>query len=276
MADIRSVGIIGLGLIGGSLARDLAARGIRIHAFDRDPATLRAALAEGIAEAALDSSLETLDRMDAAVLAVPLSSAIDILEHAAQHMARVPLITDVSSTKQTITQVAMRLGLDHRFIGSHPLAGDHRSGWTAARGDLFRGATVYLCPSPGSPPEPLAMLRELWTGIGALPEIMDPATHDRLLAWTSHLPQAVATALARALAGAGIHPDRLGPGGRDMTRLAASSPDVWTPVALDNAVPLGAALHRLEQELAALRAALARGDHEATRHFFATGRELPP
>jgi prephenate dehydrogenase len=268
MTPVRSVGIVGLGLIGGSLARDLAARGVRVHAYDRDPATLRAALHAGVVAASLDASLENVADLDAVVLAVPVTAALDILERASARLARVPVVTDVCSTKQTIGHTAERVGLGKRFIGAHPLAGDHRSGWDASRIDLFRGATVYLCPGTDTAAGPVAALRELWQNLGAVPEIIDPAGHDRLLAWTSHLPQAAATALARALSATGIPPDSLGPGGRDMTRLAGSSPDVWTPIALDNSASLCGALNRLETELATLREALARADHDAVRRFF--------
>ncbi|MGH7448275.1 MAG: prephenate dehydrogenase dimerization domain-containing protein, partial [Longimicrobiales bacterium] len=101
-----------------------------------------------------------------------------------------------------------------------------------------------------------------------VPETIEAGEHDRLLAWTSHLPQAASTALARALGRAGVHLDRLGPGGRDMTRLAHSSADIWTPTALDNAASLSRALACLESELAALREALEREDGQAVREFF--------
>ena len=267
MTTVRSVGIIGIGLIGGSLARDLAARAIRVLAHDSDPATLRAALDAGVIHAPLDPAhVDTAD-LDAVVIATPVTAALELFASSADSLARVPLITDVCSTKRTIGETAHRLGLD-RFIGAHPLAGDYRSGWPAARANLFRSATVYLCPTAATPAEPLAVLRALWESVGAVPEIIDAGDHDRLLAWTSHLPQAAATALARAIAGAGIDLDRLGPGGRDMTRLAHSSADVWTPIALDNAVPLSRALAQLESELGILRDALDRGDGDAVHRYF--------
>ncbi|MGH7448899.1 MAG: prephenate dehydrogenase, partial [Longimicrobiales bacterium] len=223
MTAIRSVGIIGLGVIGGSLARDLAARGIRVLAYDLDPAALRAARDARVVSAPLDPVFANAGDVDAVVIALPLGAALAVLDGAGDRLARVPLVTDVCSTKRTMAAAAHRLGLTARFVGSHPLAGDHRSGWEAARADLFRGATVYLCPAAETPAEPVAMLHALWELAGAVPETIDAAEHDRLLAWTSHLPQAASTALGRALARAGVQLDRLGPGGRDMTRLAHSS-----------------------------------------------------
>lgn len=268
MSTLDCVGIVGLGLIGGSLARDLAARGVRVHGCDRDQRAVRDAMQEGVVHAAFDTSMHELGPLDALVLAVPVPAALDFLHRAAAHAAHVPLITDVCSTKQTITTAAAGLGLGDRFIGGHPLAGDHRSGWAAARSGMFKGATVYVCPEPGSDDTALGTLGTMWSSVGARTHTVDAAAHDRLLAWTSHLPQAVATALARSLAGAGVPLDALGPGGRDMTRLAASSPDMWTPTALDNAAALCDAISALETGLADLREALVRSDDAAVRSFF--------
>lgn len=265
---VRSVGIIGLGLIGGSLARDLAARGLRVYAADRDSGSVGSAVDAQIVHAVLDDALATPTALDALVLAVPVSSALEIIEVHADQLRRIPLITDVCSTKDSISQAAVRAGLGDCFVGSHPLAGDHRSGWAFSRTDLFRDAPVYVCPTPGTPAGSIAGIRALWESVGATVELIDPAAHDRLLAWTSHLPQVTATALASALAGTGITLDRLGPGGRDMTRLAGSSPDVWVPIALDNAGHLAPAIAALELELGRLRDALEHSDAERIRDFF--------
>lgn len=270
MHEIQSVGIVGLGLIGGSLARDMAACGIRVHGFDNDHATLRAAIDARIVSAPLDADLENIDGLDAVILAVPVTAALGILERSAERLRRVPLVTDVCSTKQTLQTAAARLGLAHSFIGGHPLAGDHRCGWASSRTGLFRSATVYLCPGESTTPPALERLAALWRLIGAAPENINAAVHDRRLAFTSHMPQAVSTALARVLACAAIPFDQLGPGGRDMTRLARSSPDVWTPIALDNADLLCEAIVAIEAQLATLRTALAADDHREVQAFFDT------
>ena len=267
------IAIVGLGLIGGSLARDLAALGAHVLGFDTDAGALAAAMELGAVHEVLplDSGALASANLDALVLAVPLQSAVPLLSVAAPHLARVPLVTDVGSTKATITATASGLGLGERFVGSHPMAGSHLSGWGASRPGLFRGARVYLCPSPEAGRDALSRAYSLWTAVGALPETIDAAAHDHLLAWTSHLPQAASTALARALGGAGIIPGALGPGGRDMTRLAASSPDLWTGVVLDNATALAEGLAALEREVARLQAALHAGDREVVHEFFAEG-----
>ncbi|CAA9333315.1 MAG: hypothetical protein AVDCRST_MAG89-2245, partial [uncultured Gemmatimonadetes bacterium] len=190
---IESAAILGLGLIGGSLARDLAANGVRVFAGDRDEAAVRAAAEQGIAR-----PLTWNEPMDVVVLAVPVVAARELLRELAGRMEGVRLITDAGSTKRSIVDAAEQMGIGARFVGSHPLAGDHRSGWDASRAGLFEGARVYLSPSPSTDADALELARELWTRVGAVPEVMDAVEHDRRLAWTSHLPQAASTALARA------------------------------------------------------------------------------
>lgn len=269
---VGTVALAGLGLIGGSLARDLAARGVRVLAYDRDPGTLRAALAEGVAHAALGPALEGAEAAEVVVFALPVTAAPDALRAALPHLRRARLVTDAGSTKRSVGAAAEALGIGARFVGSHPLAGSHEHGWGAARGGLFRGARVFLSPAARSTEEALRLARELWLGVGAEPEVVDPAEHDRLLAWTSHLPQAASTALALALAAEGVPPGELGPGGRGATRLAGSSPEMWAAIARDNADHLLPALDSLRGRLDELRAALARGDEPALHAFFAAGR----
>jgi prephenate dehydrogenase len=118
----------------------------------------------------------------------------------------------------------------------------------------------------------LSRVQELWRSVGALPEVLDAEEHDRRVAWTSHLPQLTSTALALALELAG-HPRReLGPGGRDTTRLAASSPEMWTAICIDNADLLAGAVEEVEEQLARVREAIASRDREGIHEFFVRAR----
>lgn len=263
---IESAAIIGLGLIGGSLARDLAAKGVRVFAGDRDEAAVRAAVEQGIAR-----PLTWNEPMDVVVLAVPVVAARELLREPAGRMEGVRLITDVGSTKRSIVDAAEQMGIGGRFVGSHPLAGDHRSGWDASRTGLFDGAPVYLSPAPSTEADALELARELWTMVGAVPEVMDAAEHDRRLAWASHLPQAASTALARALAEAGIARSDLGRGGRDVTRLAGSSPEMWADILVDNADEVSTALASMVAHLSATHAAVTSGDRDRLRGLCAAG-----
>lgn len=272
MNELRTVAVAGLGLMGGSLARDLTRAGVRVLGLDGDAGVVAGARAAGAIADRLDPGGGGMGKVDVFVLAVPVQSALELLRSLAPQLADVSLVTDVGSTKASIVATAEAVGLGNRFVGSHPLAGDHRSGWSASRAGLFKDASVFLCPAVGASAETIAQAVDLWSAVGAATEVMDAAEHDRRMAWTSHLPQAVATSIARVLDAAGFKPRDLGPGGRDATRLAASSPDVWTEVALDNTPAMLEALGALEMDIAELRRALGQADAQHIRAIFEAGR----
>jgi prephenate dehydrogenase len=266
---MKRAAVIGLGLIGGSVARDLAARGIHVLGYDRDPATLAEALRDGGIHEALTPELDA--DADVVVVAVPVSAAASVLRALGPRLRAATLITDVGSTKESIVHAAEDAGLGARFVGSHPLAGDHHSGWSSSRAGLFDGARVFLSPTPSTGADALEAAHALWRDLGAHTEVVDAAEHDRRLASISHLPQALATALGSLLAAQEISRGDLGPGARDMTRLAGSSPEMWTAIAADNAHHLSEAVGTMEERLGALRDALARRDVEWLRGFFEDG-----
>lgn len=267
----KTVAIVGLGLIGGSLARDLAARGVDVLGYDSDPATLQAALDAGVLSAALAPDLEGVEAAQVLVLAVPVGRAPGLLGAARHRLGHLRLITDVGSTKEGIVRAVEAAGLGPRFVGGHPLAGDQRAGWHASRTGLFREARVFLSPTTETAPEALDHAHALWRALGAVTEVIDASAHDRELAWTSHLPQALSTTLAHVLGAAAIGRDRLGPGGRDLTRLAGSDPSLWSEIALDNAAALGTAVRAFEETLRRFRVALERRDAGSIFSFFAEG-----
>lgn len=273
MIPFRTAAVVGLGLVGGSLARDLAARGVRVLGHDRDAGAVEGALREGVLHAALGPGLEGAEEAELVVAAVPVTAAAAALRALAPRLRSARLVTDVGSTKASVCAAAEALGIGGVFVGSHPLAGSHLSGWEASRPGLFAGARVFLSPTSSTDENALSLARELWSALGALPEVVDAAAHDLLLARTSHLPHLASVTLARALAEAGVPRAELGPGGRDVTRLAGSSPEMWTAVALDNAAPLAEAVAGLRARLDELHAALRAGDAEALHAFFAAARE---
>jgi prephenate dehydrogenase len=268
----KHAAVVGLGLIGGSVARDLSALGMVVSAYDADPTQLAAALRDGVVHHRLSHTLDGLAAADLVVIAVPVDEALEVLRCAAPHLKRTALITDVGSTKARIVALATELGLGERFIGAHPMAGDHRSGWTASRAGLFADAPLYLCPAVDSIPQAMTLAESLWRTLGARPIEVDAAAHDERLAWTSHLPHMIAVVLGLTLDEGDISRDDLGPGGRDMTRIAGSSPDMWTAIAVDNADPIDAALAVAEREIGALREELSRRDASALHARFSAAR----
>lgn len=269
--EVGTAAVVGLGLIGGSVARELAAQGVRVLGFDSNPASIRSAVEEGVVAVALGDGLEGIEEAEVIVLAVPVTAAGEVLRKVGQRAAGARLVTDVGSTKRAVLAAADAAGLGERFVGAHPLAGDHRSGWAASRLGLFHGARVFLTPTSSASADATALARGLWAAMGARVDSVAAAEHDHALAWSSHLPQAVGTALGRALSAGAIAREMLGPGGREMTRLAGSSHDVWTGIAMENADELIPALLAMEEEIVACRAALENGDADAVRRFFEGG-----
>ena len=272
MTACTSAAVIGLGLIGGSLSRDLAARGVRVRAYDANADHLASALRDGVVHEALDSTLAGVVGAEVVVIAVPVDAAIEILGRLEPFTADARLITDVGSTKARIVTAANDLRFADRFVGSHPMAGGHRSGWDASSAGLFDGAPVYLCPTSRASEETRSLADAFWRDLGARPICMDAERHDNQLAWTSHLPHIVSTALALTLAQANVGRMDLGPGGRDVTRLAGSSADVWTAIAHDNAAAIDSALAAAEVEIAGFRRALARNDAADLHERFSAAR----
>ncbi len=135
MTGVDAAAVIGHGFIGGSVARELAERGVRVLGYDRDPAAVRDALRDGGIHEALTPGLEETEAVDLVVLAVPVTAAPDALRKLRVHAGA--LVTDVGSTKESIVRAADDAGLSGQFVGSHPLAGDHRSGWSASRTGVF-------------------------------------------------------------------------------------------------------------------------------------------
>ncbi|MHB1862870.1 MAG: prephenate dehydrogenase [Gemmatimonadaceae bacterium] len=256
----RCVGIVGLGLIGGSLARDLIARGADVMAYDRQVERLRALPDATLARVRLVDDLHDVAAARTVVIAVPVTAALSVLDALAPALTPTHLVMDVGGTKAAIVARAESLGIGDRFVGCHPLAGDHRSGWDASRTALFAGAPVFVCQPPSGGEDRVAAAEEFWRALGAAPVRMGAAAHDQRLGLTSHLPHMVASALVLALQSAGVARAELGPGGRDMTRLAASPPELWTDIALQNADALASALDACEATLRSLRHEIGVGD----------------
>jgi cyclohexadieny/prephenate dehydrogenase / 3-phosphoshikimate 1-carboxyvinyltransferase len=269
---IRRVGVVGLGLMGGSLARALAARGVQVLGFDRDRDSLDAAVAEGMVHEPLDDSLAGVERADVVVLATPVAATARLLTRLGDRLAGPALIMDVASTKRSIVAAAEAAGLGPRYVGAHPLTGSHRSGWGASRASLFEEARVFLCPSSSTTADALRLAESFWRSLRAGVEVLDADTHDEQMAWRSHLPQAVSTALALTLRQANVARSALGPGGRDMTRLAGGDPDLWTGIVGDNAPAILQALDAMEQQLRYFRERLAAGE-DGVRECFSDGRD---
>jgi prephenate dehydrogenase len=267
------VAVIGLGLMGGSLARALSSRGARVLGFDRQWDYLSAALREGVVHEEILSDFEALGTADVVVLALPAEATREMLPRLVTKLGAARLIMDLGSTKRGTVAAAESAGLGARYVGAHPLTGSHRSGWGASRASLFDDARVFLCPTAQTSPDTLRLADSFWRALRAGVEVLDAATHDEQMGWRSHLPHMLSSALAVTLHDAGVRRSALGPGGRDMTRLAGGSPSMWTGIAEENAVAINDALLAFEGRLRDVREAMACGDVATVRRFLDAGRD---
>jgi prephenate dehydrogenase len=229
---------------------------------------VQALKASAITELA-DSPARAIQGADLVVLAVPPRPTIDLIGQLAPLLEAGALLTDVCSVKGPVIRQAVSAGLGGRFAGSHPLAGTHETGFSSARPDRLRGCVVYICESGDLHGHVAARnVSSFWKHtLEASPVRIEAEVHDRQLAWTSHLPQAVAYALAKSLADYGLGGVSYGSGARDTMRLAASNPDLWTDILLYNEAAVTEALEQTEAQLAELRRLLASGDVPALRRY---------
>jgi prephenate dehydrogenase len=256
-----NVAIVGLGLIGGSLARALRSAGAasRVAGFDVDERQRRLALDLGIIDAAPDSAAAAVKDADVVVLAVPVLRTAEALRACLPGLRPGATVTDVGSTKQSVIADVARVcgSVPDWFVPGHPIAGTEKSGVANATADLFHNHRVILTPHPGQGVVALAIVAKLWSATGARVVEMDPALHDAVFAATSHLPHLLAYSfvdmLARHEASAQIFPNA-GGGFRDFTRIASSSPEMWHDIMRANAGPV---MKLLEQQLGELADVLA-------------------
>ena len=264
---IERLVIIGVGLIGGSLARALREAGAvgEVVGCGRDRDHLEEAVRLGVIDRYELDADDAVEGADVVVLAVPVGSTIDVLEIIGPSLGPETVLTDVGSVKgSVVTDAHMVFGqMPPSFIPGHPIAGTERSGVAASSADLFRGRRVILTPETTSDPRALATVRAMWEQCGAEVVEMEVAHHDQVLAATSHLPHMLAFGLVDALA-RGDDPDavfRYAAGGfRDFTRIASSDPLMWRDICLANRDALLAALEAYRDDLEDLTAEVRAGD----------------
>lgn len=254
------IAIVGLGLIGGSLALAVRERwpGTRVIGIDR-----QAVLAHALGSGAIDRAGETLDQIgdaDLVVLAAPVRQNVELLPQVPRHAGASTVITDVGGTKRDIVGAAGALDLG-TFVGGHPIGGAERGGFGFARPDLFKGRPWIFTPAESAPADALERLFRLVQSVGASPSMMGAAQHDRVMAFLSHLPQLTASALMEVV-GCAAAADGLRLAGRglvDTTRLASSPASVWRDICAANADEIGTAMDLLIARLTELRADLPQG-----------------
>jgi len=228
------------------------------------------ALQAGAITELADTPIDAVHSAELVVLAVPPQPTLDLLAPLSSALQPGALLTDVCSVKEAIVKQAVLSGAGDRFAGSHPLAGTHESGFPSARPDRLRGCVVYICAS-GTPNghRAASAVAGFWERtLEASPVLIEAAAHDRQLARTSHLPQAVAYVLARALADQGLAGLSFGAGARDTMRLAASNPEMWADILLLNREAVVPALEQTLAGMAELQRLLRAGDRASLLQYF--------
>lgn len=275
--DFPNITILGGGLLGGSLARALAAleNPPQVRLWARKQETVLAATELGIQNCTTDLA-EAVSDASLLILAVPVGSMAGLVSSSLE--AGLPddcLITDVGSVKRTPHREIGRLlkGLTIHFIGSHPMAGSERNGLAAVTVDLFKNAACLLTNDGGAPAAQATALEQFWKNIGCRTSWMSAAIHDELVARISHLPHLIAASAARVCL-KDPSESRFGGGGlRDTTRVAAGNPVMWAEIVIENREALIGPLNEAISDLREILAALESGNQEHARKWLVTAKQ---
>lgn len=258
------VTIAGVGLIGGSLALAARAAGLigEVVGYGRTEDNLQVARRRGIVDRYSQDIVEAARDTDLLLLAVPVNVMAALVHACAPVLRAGAVVSDVGSVKARVVQeVEAVLPAAVSFVGAHPIAGSERSGAAAAFAELFQGSRCIITRGRCAEPSAVAKIRALWEGVGMRVDEMDPAQHDQMLAWVSHLPHAVAFSAVNAVLDTDPALQQFaGPSFRDLTRVAASSVEMWSDIFLANAAQMDTAIVKFAAVLEALRRAITSGD----------------
>ncbi len=276
--NFRTVAIIGLGLLGGSLASTLRWRSpqTRVIAYARRQETLDTALAGGMIHGGSTDPCDVLPEADLTVICIPLQATVDFARQYTDLWKNGSIVTDVGSVKSSVVK-GVREHLEENgiyFVGSHPMAGSEQGGIEHSDRNLYKGAVVFITPFLNDPPEIVAKLKIFWQHAGAEVHEMAPDAHDFLVARTSHALHLVSSAAVKCyLQSENSH---LATGGafRDFTRIAGSSPHMWCEIVEHNRENVLQALTELTAELDGLKRLISQNNWNGLFDYLAGSREL--
>lgn len=281
--SINRLVIIGLGLIGSSLAAAVRGRGLarQVIGISRRQSTLELAMERGLVDTVADSLEQiasALGEGDMVVIAVPTLQVTKVLKDCAPLLSAEVTITDVASVKGSVVEAARQIygEIPPQLVPGHPIAGSEKSGVEAANSDLFVDHRVILTPLESTAVEHRDLVTSLWRGAGATVTTMSVAEHDKILAATSHLPHLVAYSLVDTLANMGDKTDifRFAAGGfRDFTRIAASDPSMWRDISLANSDAIVNVLDQMMADLTLVRTAVQTGDSRYLTEVFTRAQD---
>ncbi|WP_281977228.1 prephenate/arogenate dehydrogenase family protein [Pseudorhizobium flavum] len=276
------IALIGIGLIGSSIARDVKELGLakEVVISTRSPETLRRAEELGLGTAYVASAAEAVRGAGLIVVSVPVGASEEVARQIAPNLKAGAIVTDVGSTKASvIAQMAPHMPQGVHFIPGHPLAGTEKSGPDAGFAGLFRGRWCIFTPLPDTDPQALEKLKAFWTALGSRIDEMDPQHHDKVLAIVSHLPHIIAYNIVGTADDLETVTESevikySASGFRDFTRLAASDPTMWRDVCLHNKDAILEMLARFSEDLAYLQRAIRWGEGDKLFDLFTRTRAV--
>ncbi|WP_174801549.1 prephenate/arogenate dehydrogenase family protein [Martelella limonii] len=282
MSEFERITLIGIGLIGSSIARDIRAKGVarEIVVCTRSPETLRRAEELGLGDRYTTSAEDAVRGADMVIASVPVGASGAVAEQIAPNLKKGAILTDVGSTKASvISQMTPFVPEGVHFIPGHPIAGTEKSGPDAGFAGLFKGRWCILTPSEDADPDAVARLTRFWQALGSRVDTMAPDHHDRVLAIVSHLPHIIAynivgTADDLETVTQSEVIQYSASGFRDFTRLAASDPTMWRDVCLHNRDAILEMLARFSEDLAYLQRAIRWGEGDKLFELFSRTRDI--
>ena len=270
---INRIAFIGLGLIGGSIARRIreAEPDIYLAALDRSADSLKAALSDKTIDEILNQVDERIGGFDLIMLCTPVSFNAGYLAAIRPYLKENTIISDVGSTKTAIHEEVKRQGLEPFFVGGHPMAGSERSGYACSRANLLENAYYVITPAPGVSKERVEAMVWLAGRLSAIPLILDYRQHDEAVAAISHVPHLVASSLVNLVAQSdenGIMRQIAAGGFKDITRIASSSPEMWQQICFTNQSAIIPLMERYRDLIEEMINALKTGDQKAIFNDF--------
>ncbi len=278
---IEKVAIIGLGLIGSSIARAVSERMpfVTVTGHDASAAVRDQARELGLGDAIVDDPAKAVAEADLVILAVPVGRMADAAVAIAPGLKADAIISDVGSSKSSVADALAKALPDHIVIPAHPVAGTENSGPAAGFATLFDGRWCIVTPAADAPQDAVEALYAFWEALGAKVDLMDAAHHDMVLAVTSHLPHLIAYTIVGTASELEEVTEseviKYSAGGfRDFTRIAASDPVMWRDVFLANKDAVLATLQRFNEDLTVLQQAIRRGDADKLEDWFTRTRAI--
>lgn len=279
MKENKCIGIIGIGLIGGSVARTVK----RLHpehtvlVYDLSAEAMNKAIEDKKADGLISSDMTDVETCDIVMLCCIPSVNVEYLNRIKDKLKPDAIVTDVTSTKSEMESAVYAAGLEKRFVGGHPMAGSEKSGYNHSSSHLFENAYYMITPTKDTEEGLAECMAEFAKELGAIPLIIDAESHDRAVAAVSHVPHIVASSLCNLVKDADNEDQTMktvaAGGFKDITRIASASPDLWQTICLSNTDMIAEMLHRYIISLEQIEKNLKERDREALFSLFDTARE---